>query len=273
MAGIEERQVDAGGIDTLVRVTPGDGVPVLFWHGNPTDSNDWSPFMERLDRPSFAADLPGFGGSEAPAGFGATMDDYADWAESLVGALALERYACVVHDWGAVGLLAALRHPERIERLVLLNPVPVGTSYRWHWIARWFFRRRLLGEMFSASARGPAVGLVLRQARPGFKAMPGEFIDRVHANLRRPEMRRAMLSLYRSADRSRVESAGAGLAHLDVPALILWGMQDLYIPVDSGRRLARLMPNATLDEIDGAGHWPWFDRPDLIDRVVRFLET
>ena len=42
----------------------------------------------------------------------------------------------VVHDWGVVGLLWAMRHPERVERLVVMNAVPFLPGYRWHRTAR-----------------------------------------------------------------------------------------------------------------------------------------
>lgn len=273
MAAVRERTIDVGGIATLVRYRDGAGTPVVLWHGNPTDSADWLPFMERLDRPAYAADMPAFGRSASPpqSEFAYTMDAYAEWAAGLVDALGLERYAVAVHDWGSIGLLAALRHPRRIERILAFNVVPFGVGYRWHWIARLFWRRHVLGEVFNAGARGALPGLLLRQARPGFEPMPAELLARVAANLSRAQMRSAVLCLYRSADPERLDAAGRALARLDAPALLLWGQNDPYIRPVYGRRLAALIPGARLEEIPGAGHWAWLDRPDLVRRAVDFL--
>ncbi len=264
--------LDVGGSPTFLRERPGEGTPVVFWHGNPTDSSDWIPFMERLARPSIAPDLPAFGRSGIQEGFGFTLDEYGAWAQALLAELGIHRYSLVIHDWGAIGLLPALRRPERVESMVAFNPVPFGVGYRWHWLAHWFWRRRPAGEIMNTLARGPgAAGLVMRQARPGFRAMPPDYLERVESNWSRPEMRDAVLGLYRSADPERLDAAGSGLEALIAPTLLLWAQGDPYIASEYGRRLAERLPEATLEEVRGAGHWPWLDRPELIDRALEFL--
>jgi pimeloyl-ACP methyl ester carboxylesterase len=219
--------------------------------------------------------MPGFGRSARPhpSEFDYSMDSYAAWAAGLLEALGIGRYSLLVHDWGGTGLLAALRDPARVERMVAFNVVPFGVGYRWHWIARHFWRRRILGEVFNAGARvRPLADLVLRQARPGFKKMPDSFLEQFASNWRDPGIRRAMLALYRSADPERLELAGRNLEQLRAPTLLLWAQRDPYIPSVYGRRLAERLPHAELIEIADAGHWPWFDRPELIDRAVDFLD-
>jgi pimeloyl-ACP methyl ester carboxylesterase len=83
--------------------------------------------------------------------------------------------------------------------------------------------------------------------------------------------RRALLSLYRDADPERLAAAGAGLARLDCPALVLWGARDPYVGSEWGRRFADALPNARLEVLEGAGHWPWIDDPTVIDRVLDFV--
>jgi pimeloyl-ACP methyl ester carboxylesterase len=253
------RMLDVMGIPTFVRERAGQGTPIVFWHGNPTDSRDWLEFMDRTSAPACAADMPGFGRSARPhpREFDYSMDAYASWAAALLDALEIDRYSLLVHDWGGTGLLAALRDPGRVECMVAFNVVPFGVGYRWHWIAQYFWRRRILGEVFNASAR----------IRP-----LADFMERFTGNWRDPGMRRAMLALYRSADPARLQRAGENLEQLDAPTLLLWAQKDPYIPAVYGRRLAERIPRAELVEIPDAGHWPWFDRPDLIDRAVEFLE-
>lgn len=159
-----------------------------------------------------------------------------------------------------------------VERLVAFNIVPFGVDYEWHPIARWLWRPRGVGEALNAASGKRLQGLVMRQARPGFKAMPSEFLERVGRNFARASMRAAVLALYRSADPAALEAAGEGLPRLEAPALLLWAQRDPYIGALFGRRLAEILPRAELVEIEGAGHWSWLDRPDLIETALAFLE-
>jgi pimeloyl-ACP methyl ester carboxylesterase len=267
---VHERTIEVDGVQTWVRECPGEGTPVIFWHGNPTNADDWLPFMKRLGRPSFAADLPAFGGSSAPDSFECSVRSYGRWAGALLDELGIERYSLVVHDWGAVGLIPALEHPERVESMVAFNTIPFGASYRWHPIAR-IWRRRPAGEIAIRLARGPLVGLGLALGRSGAAAMPRSMVDRARESLARKDTRRAILALYRSADPEVLDEIGTGLSEFAVPTLLLWAEHDRYIAARYGRRWAGLLPDVRLEMLAGAGHWAWIDRPDAIDRTVEFL--
>ena len=100
--------------------------------------------------------------------------------------------------------------------------------------------------------------------------MPDEFIE-LALRARRPGTWPESLALYRSADPDRLAAAGEQLERLQCPALVAWGTRDPYLPVGFARAYAERLPRAELLELDDAGHWPWLDRPDLVDRVDRFL--
>ena len=80
-----------------------------------------------------------------------------------------------------------------------------------------------------------------------------------------------MLALYRSADPDALAAAGYGLGRIECPALVVWPQRDPYIGAEFGRRLAGRLADAELVEVDDAGHWPWIDRPELIDRALDFV--
>jgi pimeloyl-ACP methyl ester carboxylesterase len=154
--------------------------------------------------------------------------------------------------------------------MVAFNTIPFGASYRWHQLAR-VWRRRPWGELSFALASRAVVGVGLARDRPGFKAMPRSIVDRAQQSLSRKDTRRAILALYRSAGTDVLDEIGGGLSDFESPALLLWAEKDRYIGRKYGPRWAELFPNATLEEVTGAGHWSWVDRPDLIDRTVEFL--
>ena len=82
-----------------------------------------------------------------------------------------------------------------------------------------------------------------------------------------------MLALYRSADPPDLAAAGERLGALRCPSLVVWGMRDRYIPARFGAAYAERLANSKLIELPRAGHWPWIDAPEVVDRVIRFLES
>ena len=243
--------------------------PILYLHGVPTGGWDWLPFLARTG--GIAPDLPGFARSEKPAGFDYSMDGYVDFLEAFVARTGLERHALVVHDWGGLGLVYAQRHPERIERLVLMNNLPLFADFRWHWIAR-IWRTPLLGELFNRTSTRWGYKQISRQANATPGPLPDAFIDRAWEHFD-ADTNRAILALYRSASPSALGPAGARLGDLRCPALVLWGAEDPYLPARTfaARYAEALGGPAELELVEGAGHWPWLDRPEVIDRVAAFL--
>lgn len=268
---IIERTVEIDGIAIFVRERPGEGTPAVFVHGNPTNSADWLPFLERMNGPAIAFDLPGWGRSARPdpLAFDGGMGAHANLIERLLDQVVPGPYRLVVHDWGVLALIAAQRHPERVERLVAIDAVPLLPGYRWHWIGR-IWRRRGLGELFNATSTRAATALVLRQARPGHEPMPPEFVEMIWSTMDRGT-KRAILALYRSADPEALAASGARLGELRCAALVVSGGEDPYIGPEFGRAYAEALPNAEFVEVDRAGHWPWIDRPETIDLVLDHL--
>lgn len=69
-----------------------------------------------------------------------------------------------------------------------------------------------------------------------------------------------------------MEDAGRDLGSLRCPALVVWGLKDRYLPARFGRAYAEALPSAELLELPDSGHWPWRDEPEVIPRIVEFLE-
>ena len=239
----------------------------LYLHGVPTNSDDWLEFLERTG--GLAPDLPGFGRSGKPGSLRYTIDEYEDFLERFLEQLDVDRVSLVMHDWGALGLAFAQRHPERVERLVLINAVPFIPGYEWHRMAR-IWRTPLLGELAMGTTYRRTLEHVSKQinAIPG--PMPEEWLDSVLDHFDQGTQR-AILRLYRSASPQELAAAGDELGSLDMPALVVWGMLDPFIPGRFGQAYASILPDAELLELPDAGHVPWLDRPDLLDRVAGFL--
>jgi pimeloyl-ACP methyl ester carboxylesterase len=265
---VEEAELVVDGVQVFYRRVPGDGTPVVYCHGNPSHGEDWLPFMERGGA-AVAIDMPGWGRSDKPKGFDYTMHGLSAFVERCLEELGIERRKLVVHDWGALALIGAQRQPEQVEKLVVIDAVPLLPGYRWHWVAR-IWRRRGLGELANATTTRRSMALTMRQARGDRSAMPAELVDSIWRHWNRGTSR-AVLQLYRHADPDRLAAAGRDLDRLTCPALVLWGDRDPYLPARFAHGYARALPNAEAEIVSGGGHWPWIDDSAVVDRVLSFL--
>ena len=239
----------------------------LYLHGVPSNSDEWVPFLELSG--GIAPDLPGFGRTGKSGALTYTIDEYDRWLERFLQERGLDRISLVVHDWGAVGLALAQRHPEMIERLVIINAVPLLPGYKWHRTAR-IWRTPGLGELAMGSTNRFTAKILTREANTTPGPLPDEWIDSVIRHFDQGTQR-AILRLYRSSPPDVLAAAGSRLSEIDAPALVTWGMDDPYIPARFARAYADALPDAQVLELAGAGHWPWLDRPELIGHVVDFL--
>jgi pimeloyl-ACP methyl ester carboxylesterase len=242
------------------RSAEGADPPVLYLHGVPTSSDDWVAFLQRTG--GLAPDLPGFGRTGKRGDLDYSMAGYDRFVEAFLDHLELDRVRLVIHDWGSVGLLWAQRFPERVERLVIINAVPLLPGYRWHRVAR-AWRIPLIGEL--------TIGL--STAWLARRVLPPVIVDQAWPHFDQGTQR-AILRLYRSSPEDALARAGLDLARIDCPALVVWGDRDPYLGADFADAYAdALGGDAEVLHLHDAGHWPWLDRPDAIDRVAAFLDA
>ena len=237
---------------TLVSWLSAPGPEILYVHGVPDSAVMWTPFLERTG--GIAIDLPGFGESGKAAGWPYSLEGYAAFLPAFLDHLGIDRVRLVAHDWGAVALTLG----SRIERLVAIDVLPLLPRHRWPWIAR-VWRTPVLGEL----AMGFTNRLLLRR-------LGGLGTDHADEVLRHFDhgTQRAILKLYRSA-RENV----AALEAITAPALVLWGARDRYLATEwAGRIAAELGGETTAEIFPEAGHWPWLDRPEILQIVQDFVQ-
>jgi len=243
------------------RSAPAAGVPPLYLHGIPTSSKDWLPFLERGG--GIAPDLIGFGRSSKAGHLDYSLDGLATFVEELLDELGVERVNLVAHQWGAAaGVWFAARRPERVTRITVFDPLPLIDGFRWPRIARWW-RGRLAGELLMGATTRRILARALRRG----SLTPGAWSDqrlRCVWDQFDQGTQRAILRLHRVTAPSALEGV---LGELRVPVLVVWGERDPWLGPELAGPYAAHIANATVERVD-AGHWPWLDRPELVERVA-----
>ena len=282
------RDFDRGGGINLHYLDEGVGEPVVMVHGNPT----WSFYYRNLAEALVGTgryrvvvpDHVGCGRSDKPGDdrYAYTLQSRVDDLDALLDSLNLRRnITLVVHDWGGmIGMTYAVRHPERIARLVVLNtgafPLPSGKWFPWPlWICRntklgsWLVRR---GNAFAAIAarecckRHP-MGHDLRSAYTA----PYDSFDHRIATLRFVQdipLRRG------DPGYNLIEQTADGLAQFrDVPMMIAWGLKDFVFDHHFLAEWVRRFPSAEVHQYQDCGHYILEDaRDEVIPLVESFLE-
>jgi pimeloyl-ACP methyl ester carboxylesterase len=266
MAGVERHTEEIDGMPVSWLAASADGIPTVYVHGIPNSAVSWRPFLSLTG--GVAPDMPGFGESIKAVTFPYSLAGYDGFMERFLDWLDLDAVNLVVHDWGTAALAFAKRAPERIERLVVINGLPLFDGYAWPRVVR-LLRTPGLGELAMGCISMRLLRRVLRHANR--EPLPEGELKEMYGKLDFGTQR-AILKLTRSVKPGTLAAAGDGLARIDAPALIVWGELDPFNPSDAAVRYAHALggePELVL--LDDAGHWPWLDRPDVIAHVADFV--
>lgn len=246
---------------------------VVFVHGNPGSVDDWEALADAAAGTgvrALALDLPDFGETVAAPGFEHTLEGYATFLEQARRALDIQRVHLVLHDFGGpIGLNWAASHADALASVTLID-TGILPGYRWHSMAR-IWRTPGLGELLQAMATRGSFRMLLNRSEP--RGLPREFVDGMYDHYDR-RTRRAVLKLYRATDDpgAASEELAAAMAPRDIPALVIWGEHDAYLPASYAARQRDVFPSADVHVLPASGHWPYVDAAETVERLlVEFL--
>ncbi len=243
----------------------GAGPPILFLHGNPDTAELWHGLISRLegDFRCLAPDLPGFGRSTVTGDFDCRLETLAAFVDELVAAIDVETpLNLAVHDFGGpYGLSWAVRHPDKVRRIAIMDSLYFA-DYRWHFWAR-IWRTPLLGELSMWAMNRWIFAWELRR---GSRRLTPEHIRETYARLH-PAMKRIMLKLYRASDPECFRGWQERLHDLAarVPTRVLWGAHDPYIQASWAHRFG----TEDVRVFDDCGHWLPAEAPDEVAEDLR----
>jgi pimeloyl-ACP methyl ester carboxylesterase len=274
------RSVDVHGL-RLHCVEAGTGPLVVLLHGFPEFWYAWRHQIPALADAGYrvvAPDLPGYNTSDKPP----RVRDYrpevlAQEVADLIVALGADSAAVAGHDWGgALAWLVAMHHPERVQRLVVLNaPHPIrfrkGLRSLQQLRRSWYifaFQLPWLPERLIAARDFQALRWALGRQPTRLGAFTAQDIDRYVAAAAQPGALRAAINYYRAAVRANPLAQVHTLSRVDIPTLVIWGDQDRYL----GRELAEpdrtWVPEVRVERIAEASHWVQADAPERVNQLM-----
>lgn len=255
-----------------------EGVPLILLHGHGNEAHLWDDFAPCV-APHYrvlAVDQRGHGDSDWDPEGRYDADAMTDDLESLLAALAIERFVLVGFSMGGrVSMAFAGRHPDRLAGLVLVD---IGPELDMRGVLR------IQGEI--AEQREPVFGSVeeyarllslhypagrpdvlMRMARHGLRRREdGRFVLKMDPALRAD---RPMDDVSRAAEEARTESFWKALAALPCPTLVVRGAASDILSADvADRMVEEVLPNGRLAVIPQAAHSVATDNPEAFERAV-----
>jgi pimeloyl-ACP methyl ester carboxylesterase len=228
-------------------------MPAFLVHGNPDSSRLWDRVKQHLgayDGEVVAGDLPGFK-DPAPEGFPSTKESYVEWicqqCEALGGKVDL-----VGHDWGSllVQRVASVR-PDLLAS-VACGGATVDAGYEWHPLAQ-VWQTPGEGEKYMAEELTAEFGInhLVENGVPKEDAERNIWLNDYGKD--------SILKIYRSAIEIGAEWQ-PDLEQIEVPAMVIWGRTDPYVPLAFGEALATRMKGELV--VLECGHWWPYERPE-----------
>jgi pimeloyl-ACP methyl ester carboxylesterase len=263
--------LDTGGPTQPTSSAGTGGPPLLFLHGW---SSNWQIFLLNIaafmdTHRCLAIDLPGFGASEMPAE-PITIRGYAKTVDAMCDALGVECVSVVGSSMGGfIGAELALSFDTRVDRLVLVSAAGLSTEHLARGPALVLARVVTAGVPYTRRFESAVV------RRPRLRRAGMQWVFRYPEKLSVPLAQELVLSFGRPgfvpALKALLEySYRDRLAAIEIPVLIVWGRNDLLVPVGDAARYQRLIgDNARVEVFDDTGHAPMLERPTRFNELLR----
>ena len=274
--GLESHRAELSTGVTLHYVSQGSGPLVVLLHGFPEHWYGWRHQIPALVKAGFrvvAPDMRGYDLSDKPP----NVEDYrleilGDDVAGLIDALGESGAIVVGHDWGGVAAwMFAMRHPNKLRRLVVLNmPHPAVFAKAWSTVRQriksiyfYFFRLRRFAAFvyrrFNAFGQRFMLWWFARR-KPTWK----DLRPYARAGLQ-PDAMRSMMTYYTALLRRK--PGDIELTVIEAPVHIIWGMDDpAFSPelADPGEHA----PHASIDRHEGLGHFLHLEDPDRVTKAL-----
>ncbi len=249
----------------------GEGEPVLFVHGL---AGCWRNWLENLphfgrNHRAIALDLPGFGDSPMPS-WPIDMPAYGRLIHDFCEKLGIDRVAALVGNsmGGFVSTEAVIEQPTRFERLMLVSAAGISfAELEGRWVETRVVAFETLAPLLAtrrrtwltrAKGRRFAFGNLVHYPN---RIRPELLAEQMEPGLRSPAFADAIRAIGGYDTRHR-------LTEIEIPTLVVWGLNDRIVPVEAAIGYHRLIPESRLELFERTGHVPQMERPARFNALL-----
>jgi len=231
---------------------------ILFIHGLGSAADRWLNIPDTLseDFHTIALDLPGFGKSDKPT-INYTIENFRKTIIHFIDSLKINKTSIVGHSLGGYIAAEVAIQSNQVESLILIDssgmlkePTPLLEEYL----------------KVAMNPTKDKVRKVLEQMVADPKRVPAKLVETFISRINLPNAKYAFKSTLENSANTQI-----GLDRLkliEIPTLILWGIQDKVIPIQHSKIFKEAIKNSKIEIIQDAGHTPFAEKPDQVSEIL-----
>lgn len=263
---ISEKKASICGLN-IFYLESGYGDPIVLLHGWPTSSYLWRniiPYLSKTHR-VIAPDLAGYGRSDKPLDFIYSINNQSKIIGEFLDSLGLTGTALVVHDLGGpVGLLWAVRNPERIKRLAILNTF---LHPELPFLMNVLFLLSKIPGIGKLIASPSGIAMTIKSGMANKNMITEELIDAYQEPFKSEPEQKVLFKAFMDSKLEELNEVVEKLPALQVPVFILYGEKDIWLAPEM-IRIRNEFSHAQVKTITECSHFLQEDQPEMVCRLL-----
>lgn len=253
----------------------GNGTPIVLIHGTASSLHTWDAWTQELSKNYrvLRMDLPAFGLTGANANGDYSIQNYTEFLHQFLAKVKVDHFYLVGNSLGGnIAWDFAATYPQKVKKLVLVDASGLPTNTAQPWIFK-MAKTPILNSLFLYITPKFIIKANMKQVYKDDSKITDALITRYHELALRTGNRQAFIDRAKTDFKLDGNSNLEKLKSIQTETLLLWGENDVWIPLDNGKRMDSLLPNSKLVVLKNSGHVPMEENPAESLAVLReFLE-
>ena len=252
----------------------GEGFPIVLVHGTASSLHTWDAWTNELKKTNrvIRMDLPAFGITGPNKNADYSIESYTTFLHSFVKKLNLEKFHLAGNSLGGnIAWNYAAEHPAKVEKLILVDASGLPTNKEPPAIFK-MAKTPVLRSLFLYVTPKMLITKNIKEVYADDDKVTDELVTRYHKMALRAGNRQAFIDRAKTDFKLDAKINTDRLKSIQTPTLLIWGAKDLWIPLDNGKRMNRILVNSKLEVLENSGHVPMEENPkESLELLKNFL--
>ena len=241
----------------------GKGFPIVLVHGTAASLHTWDAWTKELTKNYrvIRMDLPAFGLTGPNKNADYSIENYTKFLHQFLSKINVQKFYLAGNSLGGnIAWNYAAEYPEKVSKLILIDASGLPTKKEQPAIFK-MAKTPVLNSLFLYLTPKFFIEKNIKEVYADDSKITDELIMRYHKMALRTGNRQAFIDRAKTDFKLDSNENSEKLQSILTPTLLIWGAKDTWIPLDNGRRMNSLLPNATLYIIENSGHVPMEENP------------